>query len=180
MRHPALPRRRRHLPTPLVAPRAQGATAQPGHNLGIKPEAAEHRLDQTTAFFPDAQVTDYQDLVPAMTNHPKDRHVLTAAIAGHAEAPVTENLHDFPATAAEPHDILLLDQDEPLLSQLEQYPRAVRDAQRRQASRHRREPRTAEDLLTVLSRPGRGSQPHRAAHGRTPDQPDPGAPRSCP
>jgi predicted nucleic acid-binding protein len=124
--------------------------------LGIKPEAAEHRLDQMTAFFPDAQVTDYEDLVPAMTNHPKDRHVLAAAITGRAEVLVTENLHDFPATAAEPHDILVLDQDEFLLSQLEQYPRAVRDALRRQASRYRREPRTAEDLLTVLSRPGHG------------------------
>lgn len=106
--------------------------------LGIKPQAVEHRLDQMTAFFPDAQVTGYEELVPAMTNHPKDRHVLAAAITGRAEVLVTENLHDFPATAAEPHDILVLDQVEFLLSQLDQYPRAVRDALRRQASRYRR------------------------------------------
>ena len=124
--------------------------------LGLKPEAVEHRLDQMTTFFPTAQVTGYEELVPAMTNHPKDRHVLATAITGHADVLVTDKLHDFPATAAEPHDILILDQDEFLLNQLDQYPRAVRDALRRQASRYRREPRTAEDLLTVLSRTGHG------------------------
>jgi PIN domain len=29
--------------------------------------------------FPDAEVTGFERLIPAMTNHPKDRHVLAAA-----------------------------------------------------------------------------------------------------
>lgn len=124
--------------------------------LGINPEAVDRRIGQMTAFFPDAQVTGYEGLVPEMTNHPKDRHVLAAAITAGAEVPVTENVHDFPATATEPHDIVVLHQDEFLLSQLESYPRAVLDALRRQASRYKREPRTVEDLLTVLSQPGHG------------------------
>ena len=125
---------------------------------GIKPEAVEHRLAQKTAYFPDAQVTGYQQLVASMTNHPKDRHVLAAAITRRAEVLVTENLHDFPTTAAEPHDILVLDQDEFLLSQLANstHARGTRDALRRQASRYRREPRTVMALLNVLASPGQG------------------------
>lgn len=36
--------------------------------------------------FPDARVTGHEPLIPAMTNHPKDRHVLAAA--AHADAAV--------------------------------------------------------------------------------------------
>jgi hypothetical protein len=32
-------------------------------------------------FFRDSSVKDYQPLVERMTNHPKDRHVLAAAVA---------------------------------------------------------------------------------------------------
>jgi hypothetical protein len=36
-------------------------------------------------FFPEAEVDGYQDLVDQMTNHPKDRHVLAAAVAARAD-----------------------------------------------------------------------------------------------
>jgi predicted nucleic acid-binding protein len=63
---------------------------------GAKQEAVEHRLNQMTAYFPDARVTSYDELIGSMTNHPKDRHVLAAAVAGRADMLVTENLKDFP------------------------------------------------------------------------------------
>lgn len=55
--------------------------------------------------FPEAMVTGYEALIPGMTNDPKDRHVLAAAIEGRADLIVTSNLKDFPAEACEPHDI---------------------------------------------------------------------------
>ena len=124
--------------------------------LGIKSEAVDHRIGQMTAFFPDAQVTGYEGLIPEMTNHPKDRHVLAAAVVGRSDVLVTENLPDFPAEAAQPHGIDVYSQDEFLLGQLELYPRQVHDTLRRQASRYRREPRTVDGLLTVLATPGHG------------------------
>src|SRR5271168_2602841 len=83
---------------------------------GAKQEAVEHRLTQMAAYFPDARVTSYEELIGSMTNHPKDRHVLAAAVAGRADILVT--------------------------GLLELYPDAVLGALRRQASRYRREPRT--------------------------------------
>src|ERR1700693_2753839 len=40
---------------------------------GAKQEAVEHRLGQMAAYFPDARVTSYEELISSMTNHPKDR-----------------------------------------------------------------------------------------------------------
>jgi hypothetical protein len=48
-------------------------------------------------FFPHAVVHGYQPLIDQMPNHPKDRHVLAAAIACEADYLVTFNLRDFPA-----------------------------------------------------------------------------------
>jgi predicted nucleic acid-binding protein len=58
---------------------------------GAKQEAVEHRLGQMATYFPDARVTGYEKLIGSMTNHPKDRHVLAAAVAGRADVLVTEN-----------------------------------------------------------------------------------------
>lgn len=52
-------------------------------------------------FFPHALVYDYEPLISEMSNHPKDRHVLAAALACKADYLVTFNLRDFPATAAD-------------------------------------------------------------------------------
>lgn len=56
-------------------------------------------------FFPEAEVDGYQDLVDQMTNHPKDRHVLAAAVAARADFIVNANLRDFPVHALDPHAV---------------------------------------------------------------------------
>ena len=123
---------------------------------GAKPEAVEHRLGQMTTYFPDARVTGYEQLVGSMTNHPKDRHVLAAAVAGRADTLVTENLKDFPPESAVHLGITVTGQDDFLLGLLELHPDAVLDALRRQSSRYRREPRSVTALLSILAGPGQG------------------------
>jgi hypothetical protein len=49
---------------------------------GAKQEAVDHRLAEMAAYFPDALVMGYEGLIDTMTNHPKDRHVLAAAVVG--------------------------------------------------------------------------------------------------
>jgi predicted nucleic acid-binding protein len=124
--------------------------------VGAKQEAVEHRAAQMVAYFPDAMVNGYEELIGSMTNDPKDRHVLAAAVAGQADILVTENLKDFPPASVGAFGITVADQDDFLSGLLEIYPDAVLDALRRQASRYRREPRTPIALLNVLASPGQG------------------------
>jgi len=117
---------------------------------GLKDTQIDHRLNEMTSSFPDAEVAGYDRLIPSMTNDAKDRHVLAAAVRGGAVVLVTENVRDFPPPALAPYDIQAVHQDDFLLDQLELWPAAVLDALRQQASRYRRDPRTVADLLETL------------------------------
>ena len=123
---------------------------------GAKQEAVEHRLGQMAEAFPDARVTGYESSISSMTNHPKDRHVLAAAVIGRADVLVTENLRDFPAGAVQRYDIEVASQDDFLLGQLELYREEVIGALRQQVSRYRREPRSVSSLLGILGGQGQG------------------------
>ena len=65
-------------------------------NFGLSEEQAGYRESEIRRHFPEAWVDGYQDLIPAMTNEPKDRHVLAAAVRSQAEVIVTYNRRDFP------------------------------------------------------------------------------------
>ncbi|MGH3735144.1 MAG: PIN domain-containing protein [Micromonosporaceae bacterium] len=123
---------------------------------GIEEAKVNHRIDQMTRHFPGSTITDYEPLIPSMTNQAKDRHVVAAAVKGGADLIVTENLRDFPAATTKPYDIEVVDQDAFLLAQLDLAPTVVHRALARQASRYRRAPRTVADLLAALGRPGNG------------------------
>lgn len=65
------------------------------------PAKARYREAERRKVFPHALVHGYQPLISQMGNHPKDRHVLAAALACNADYLVTFNLRDFPATAGD-------------------------------------------------------------------------------
>ena len=123
----------------------------------------EHRIRRMTEFFPDAEVVDHRRMVPVMSNDPKDRHVLAAAVRGDAEVIVTENLKDFRPEDVRPHGVEAVHQDEFLLDQLDLSPGVVITNLTRQVSRYRREPRTVGDLLGVLGSEGHGCPRFAAA-----------------
>jgi len=54
-----------------------------------------------------------------MTNDPKDRHVLAAALVARATTIVTTNLRDFPVRATRPHGVVALTPDDFLTSLLD-------------------------------------------------------------
>lgn len=85
-----------------------------------------------------------------MTNDPKDRHVLAAAVRASAEVIVTFNLRDFPDSAVKPYDVAAVHPDDFLLDQLDLYPRLTIEALRLEAASYRREPTTVRGVLVRL------------------------------
>ncbi len=75
--------------------------------------------------FPEAMVHGYAALAESMTNHPKDRHVLAAAVAARADVVVTANLRHFPPHACDPHGIRVESPDLFLCDAFERGPEVV-------------------------------------------------------
>ncbi len=66
---------------------------------------ADSRIKAAQEFFPEAMVTGFEHVITACGNHPKDRHVLAAAIHSKTETIVTFNVKDFKSEALDPWGI---------------------------------------------------------------------------
>ncbi len=86
---------------------------------GLTPHKARRRIDQMRRAFPEALVEGYDDLIPAMTNDPKDRHVVAAAVFSGANLIVTANLKDFPAQSLRQYELEAVHPDDFLLDRLD-------------------------------------------------------------
>lgn len=73
--------------------------------FGLSHEKALYRETEIRRHFPEAWVDGYEHLIPEMTNHSKDRHVLAAAVHARAELIVTYNIRDFPRSSLAPYSI---------------------------------------------------------------------------
>ncbi|MEV8442963.1 PIN domain-containing protein [Actinosynnema sp. NPDC051121] len=105
--------------------------------LGVPEANAHRRVALMRRTFPDAMVTGYESLIESMTNHPKDRHVLAAAVRGDAAVIVTANTKDFPVSALDPYDIDAVHPDDFLLDQLDLYPGRTMQCLREQIADYR-------------------------------------------
>lgn len=123
-------------------------------HAGLAPEAAQRRINQMAAAFTDAMVTGYDALTAHMTCDPKDRHVLAAAVAGHAGVLVTFNVKDFPPESLAPHGLGVATPDDFLLDQLELYPGTVGAALADQVRTSQRPRLSYAELLGRLERSG--------------------------
>src|SRR5690606_25323142 len=76
-------------------------------------ESLQHVLREN---FPEAFSADYEHLIPALENDPKDRHVLAAAIKAGASVILTFSLKDFPPEALEPWKVTAVHPQDYLLT----------------------------------------------------------------
>lgn len=112
-------------------------------------EQAAHLMAAMRNAFPEANVSGYEVLIPAMLNDSKDRHVAAVAVKVGAEVIVTSNLKDFHPM---PDGVEAQSPDDFLLNLLDLASQDVIKLLRRQATALKRPPVTLDDLLTGLGK----------------------------
>lgn len=123
-----------------------GASADDAHEYAARTIAAMNSA------FPDARLPDgaWRGKIAAMTNDPKDRHVLAAAVGAGATHVVTLNLRDFP-TGSRPAGVLVQAPDRFLLERLRVDASGVRGAVEAMAGRHVRPAHTLRELAALIA-----------------------------
>ena len=112
-------------------------------------------VELINASVPDCLVTNYEKLVTSIElPDPDDRHVVAAAIVGHADAIVTFNTKDFPAAVLQPYGIEVQHPDEFLMNQLQLQKIPALSAIKKMRARWTNPARSAQDLITAFEMRG--------------------------
>ncbi|WNM24389.1 PIN domain-containing protein [Demequina capsici] len=119
-------------------------------HLGRTPDKAAGRIAWMQDLFPDANVTGYEPIIDAMTNHPKDRHVLAAAVRADAAVIVTANIKDFPAAACDPYDVVAITPDTFFLDLLDLDRRRTISAMRQMCDDYAKPPQSLTELAAWI------------------------------
>ena len=127
--------------------------------LENRPDLTREQLERTRqlmdAHVRDCIVTDYQDLIPALTlPDSDDRHVLAAAIRSGADMIVTFNLDDFPSETLKKWGIEAQHPDDFIRHLLDLAPHVVCAAAKRQRENLKNPPMSVDDFLAALERQG--------------------------
>jgi predicted nucleic acid-binding protein len=115
-------------------------------------DGAAQRVAVMRQHFGEAEITGYQMLVPAMTNDPKDRHVVAVAVQAGAQVIVTDNIRDFPEAALLPHGLEAQTADAFLLQLHDLQPKMMAQLVHFQAAALRRPPMTFAEVLGQLGK----------------------------
>ncbi|MGH2588507.1 MAG: PIN domain-containing protein [Dehalococcoidia bacterium] len=116
------------------------------------PDAAARLVTTMQRAFHEADVRGFEARIPEMVNHPKDRHVLAAAVTGGASVIVTHNVRDFPPSALMPYGVAAQTPGAFLITLLRSYPRMMLRLLRQQARDLYQPPQQLEDVLQALTR----------------------------
>lgn len=104
---------------------------------------------------PDSLITNHAKIIDSLIlPDPNDRHVLAAAITGHADAIVTFNLKDFPAEAIKEYNVEILHPDDFVLLQYGLNKVRVLTAVKELRARLTRPVQSAEQLLRTYEAQG--------------------------
>ncbi|MFM9376282.1 PIN domain-containing protein [Gordonia sp. VNK21] len=122
----------------------------------VSEERARTRVYAMNDAFEDARVEGWEPLESAITGmpDPDDRHVVAAAVRGHASAIVTDNTKDFPETVLEPLGLHTRSSDRFLLDLLHRHPARAVACVAQTADKRGHPPVTTEGFLEALSASG--------------------------
>lgn len=103
----------------------------------------------------DCLIYGYQPIIDVLSlPDPDDRHVLAAAVIGHADAIVTFNKKDFPESELSKFGIEVLHPDDFLISQYDLNTTKLLKAVKSMRSRRKKPPQTAQEFIDILERQG--------------------------
>lgn len=127
--------------------------------LANRPDLQPAALDRTRALMtkavPDCLVHGFEHLVDGLDlPDPDDRHVLAAAIRAGAQAIITANMTDFPASKLKAYAVEAIHPDDFVLDLLDLAPGAIASVVVEQAATLKSPPRTVQDLLGTLREQG--------------------------
>ena len=113
----------------------------------VDPVRVDRMLADMQTAFPAAMVRGHAHLLNDMANHPSDRHVLAAAVAGGAQVIVTWNVRHFPRLACEPFGVRVQTPDDFLAGLHGEDPEAVLAALEKQSHRYKAPPISVDEIL---------------------------------
>ena len=127
--------------------------------LSNRPDLNAEQLRTTQermiAAIPDCLITRYAPLISGLSlPDADDRHVLAAAITGHADVIVTLNLKDFPTDTLADYNLEAQHPDDFVMNQLELREYEALAAIKRMRARLRNPPRSKEEFIETLERNG--------------------------
>lgn len=118
-------------------------------------ETLQRTKELMNAAVSDCLITNYEYLIDSLQlPDPDDRHVLAAAIVGHADAIVTFNLKDFPEEIIQAHGIEILHPDDFVSSQYDLDQVRTLTTIKALRARLKNPPRSAEELLDTFEAQG--------------------------
>lgn len=125
--------------------------------LANRPDLDPAKLARTCRLMndsvPDCLVENYAELAGALKlPDASDRHVLAAALIGHADAIVTFNLKDFPSAALSPYQIEAQHPDDFIANQLELRELEALAAIKAARARLKNPPKSAADYIATLEK----------------------------
>lgn len=124
------------------------------HLIEDKPEHQAQILKVAAAMrdaIPDCLIKGHETVIPTLTlPDPDDRHVLAAAIVGHADAIVTSNTKDFPQDILGQYDIELQTPDEFVANQIMLHKVRSLSALKKMRERWRRPEMTAQEMIARM------------------------------
>lgn len=121
----------------------------------LEPELLRNTVQQMNNAIEDCLVENFEYLFETLSlPDQNDRHVLAAAIVGHADAIVTFNLKDFPEEITKVHGIEVLHPDDFLVAQYDLAPVRVLTIVKALRKRLRKPPKTAEELIETFQLQG--------------------------
>jgi predicted nucleic acid-binding protein len=118
----------------------------------LDPARIDRTVDRMLAHFPEALVEGYEDLIAAMRNHARDRHVLAAGVHAGAEVIVTWNTAHFPFEACGPYRIDIRTPDDFLADLWDLDPAEMVLVLREQAQHLVNPPKTPPEIAETLRR----------------------------